>query len=91
MATYTVDIYRAGIKLGSGTATGGSASISSYTAFNPGLGSDVARTLPKFATPRSQVEVTVTQAGTKAGMTFNTRIVTDGGATLTLEHKIPLA
>jgi len=78
---FSVNIYRNGIKLGSGTATGGSKTISSYSA-------NLSRTLPKFATPQADVQITAT-TGNNVGATWNTRIVTDAGATLTLADAAP--
>lgn len=71
----TVDIYKSGIKLGAGSATGGSASVTSYTGTAPGKGRNVT--------------AHITQAGTHAGRHWRTRIVTDGGTTLTLAAACP--
>ncbi len=93
MATYSVDVYRqgGGIKLGSGTATGGSVSITSYTAFNPGLAHDEARRLPAPTDPQGEVQVVGTTAGASLGYTVHTRVLVDGGATLTLNDRWPFA
>lgn len=80
---FNVDIYRNGIKLGSGSANNGSKTISSYSA-------NLSRTLPQFATPRADVQVTAT-SGNNIGATWNTRVVTDGGATLTLADAAPFS
>jgi len=76
MATCTV--YKNGIALGSGTATNASATISSYTS------TDV----------RSEnwmnVQVAITSS-THTGSTFNTRVIADGGTSLTLADVCPFA
>ncbi len=78
------DIYKEGIKKGSGTCTGGSASITSYTANDSGgLTNDVARHCA-----RQNVQVVVTEAGSYAGRSWNTRVLTEG-ATTTLADKCP--
>lgn len=74
----TVDIYKHGIKLGSGSATSGSASITGYSAVG---GSVVAR---------RNVQIQITAAGTHKGRTWNTRVLTDNGSgTLTLVDACP--
>ena len=82
--TIACDVYRNSIKLGSGTATAGSATIASYTGYNPGLGNDVARTIPK----NGRVTVVMT-AGNNPGATMRTKVVTDGGTSLTLANAAP--
>jgi hypothetical protein len=66
---YNVDVYKGANKLGAGSMTGGSKSLSSYTGTAPGSGRNV--------------QITAT-GGNNVGATINTRVVTDGGATLTL-------
>lgn len=72
----TVDVYKGLIKLGSGTCTNASTSLTSYTGTAPisGRNVQIAATVP------------VTSA---AGLSFSTRIVTDGGTTLTLKDACP--
>lgn len=72
----TVDIYKSGIKLASGSATGGSASIGSVTP------------TANIKTGRN-VQVQVTQAGTHVGRTWNTKVLNDGGATVTIREACP--
>jgi hypothetical protein len=79
----TCDVYKGGNKLGSGTCAAGSATISSYTAFNAGLGNDIARVCG-----RRNVQIVVTQAGTHVGRSWNTRVLTEG-ASLTLMDACP--
>ena len=69
----TCDFYKHGIKLGSGTCSDGSASVTSYTAYSGGLGADVARTCA-----RKNVKVVVTQAGTHAGRSWDARVLSEG-------------
>lgn len=74
----TADIYKGGIKLGSGTLLAAAASITSYTATN-------SRAL---GTSRN-VQVHVT-GGTSTGV-FNTRVTNDGGSTVTIADLCPFA
>ena len=72
------DIYKGGIKLGSGTCAGGSASITSYTANNSGgLSNDVNR-----VAARKNVTIVVTQAGSYAGMSWRARVLSEGSTTV---------
>ena len=74
----TCDIYKGGIKLGSGTCAAGSTDISSYTANNSGgLANDVSRVCA-----RKNVTVVVTQAGTHVGRSWRTRVLTEGATTV---------
>jgi len=80
----TCDVYKGGIKLGSGTCSGGSASLTSYTANNSGgLGGDVNR-----VAARRNVWVVVTQAGVYAGMSWLTNMLVEG-STCTLKDACP--
>lgn len=74
--TFAVDVYKGPIKLGSGTATSGSGSISSYT------------TLITANSGRN-VQLQVTTAGTHNGKMWPAKITTDGGASLTLRDVCP--
>ncbi len=69
MATYSVDVYNINQKLGSGTASSTLSTITSYTGTAPGK---------KF------VQVTVISGGSNVGKTYTAYVVTDGGATLTM-------
>lgn len=69
MATYTVDVYRNGQKLGSGTASSTLATIASYSGTAPG---------------KDFLQVTVISGGNNVGKTYTAFTVTDGGATLTM-------
>lgn len=74
----TVKIFKNGIELGSGSAAAASATISSYSATN--------------SRPTGQgrnVQIMVTQAGTHVGRSWRTRVVTDGGSSLTLKDACP--
>jgi hypothetical protein len=98
----TVDLYIGPIKIGSGRASGGSASITSYsddTAFthtdsiqHSGLWK---ATIPRYTSGEAfsehpHVTVHVTQAGTHVGRTWYTRVLSDNGAgTLTLVDACP--
>lgn len=66
---YNIDVYKNGLKLGSGSATAGSRTISTYTGTAPVSGRNV---------------TVVSTGGNNVGASINTRVVTDGGATLTL-------
>lgn len=78
MASYSVDVYKGPHKLGSGSINTGSTSLTSYSA-----------NLSRRTGTGRNVAVTVTTVGSRAGSTFNTRVITDGGATLTLAHACP--
>lgn len=73
--TIACDVYRNSIKLGSGTATAGSASIASYTAITP--------------LPKNGRVIAVMTAGNNPGSTMRTKVVTDGGTSLTLADAVP--
>ena len=75
----TCKVYKRGIELGSGSITNGSASLTGYSATNGRL----------TGTGRN-VEVAITSS-THVGKSFGTRVVTDGGSTLTLADKNPFA
>lgn len=77
--TLAVDIYKNGIKLASGTATNASASLTSVTEL-----------LATVYLGRN-VQVTVATAGTNAGSTWRTRILTDGVTSLTLADACPFS
>lgn len=72
----TVDVYKGPIKLGSGTCTNGSNSMTSYTGTAPKSGRNV------------QVVATV-PVSSAVGLSFATRVVTDGAGTLTLKDNCP--
>lgn len=80
----TCDIYKGSIKLGSGTCADGSASITSYTANDSG---GQAGDIPRVCNRRAVV-VTITQAGTHAGRSWRTRVISEG-ATTVLVDKCP--
>jgi hypothetical protein len=73
---YNVDVYKGANKLGAGSMANGSKSLSSYTGTAPGSGRNV------------QVVAT---GGNNTGATINTRVVTDGGTTLTLYDAGPFS
>lgn len=76
MATFTCGVYKHGRLLGTGTMTDADASITSYSGTAPGQGRNV--------------QVSVTQAGTHTGKSFQTRIVGGSGtSTLTMSDKCP--
>jgi hypothetical protein len=75
--TYAVDVYKGGIKLGGGTATAASATVSSYTAAVAGN------------SPAGKNVTVVATAGNNIGASINTRILTDGTTSLTLQDKGP--
>lgn len=77
--TITVDLYKGLAKLGSGTATAASASITSYSA-------NLSRAL---GTGRN---VTLTPTtGNNIGASWRSRVVLDGGATVTLADPCPFS
>ena len=72
------DIYKGGIKLGSGTCAAGSANITSYTGFiGDNLAHDVARTCA-----RRNVTVVITQVGSHQGKSWRTRVLTEAATTV---------
>lgn len=78
----TVSVYKSGtggIKLGTGSITNGSASLTGYTATNS-----------RLTGKGRNVTVAITSS-THIGQSFRTRVVTDGGTTLTLADKNPFA
>lgn len=81
----TCDVYKNGIKIGSGTCSGGSATISSYDDFNAGLAGDIDR-----IASRRNVQIVITQAGTHVGRTWNTYVSLETADTsLTLRDACP--
>lgn len=72
----TVDVYKGLVKLGSGTCTNNSASLTSYSGTAPISGRNV----------QIHSRVPVSSA---AGLSWNTKVVTDGGSTLTLRDACP--
>ena len=72
----TCDFYKHGIKLGSGTCAGGSASVTSYTA-------NLSRTCA-----RKNIQIVVTQAGVYQGLKWNARVISEG-STCVLSEKCP--
>ena len=74
----TVAIYKHGIRLGVGSASAGSASITSYTKDNNAVAL------------KRNINVVVTQAGTHNGRSWQARVLADNGAgTLTLSQACP--
>lgn len=74
----TVDVYKNGLKLGSGSATSGSASITSFSRNGNAV------------VARRNLQFTITQAGDHAGRTWAARVLDDNGAgTLTLSQACP--
>ena len=71
---YNVAVYKGCNRLGTGSMTNGSKSLSSYTGTAPGTGRNVLIT---------------NTSGNHVGHTIKTRIVTDGGSTLTLQDAGP--
>lgn len=80
----TCDVYKNGVKLGSGTCEDGSATISSYDDFNGGLAGDIDR-----IAGRRNVQIVITQAGTHEGRTWATYCSAEGASTLTLKDVCP--
>lgn len=69
----TCDVYWKNTKVGSGTATKDSETISSYTSLNI------------VSEERKRLRITAT-SGDNAGETFTARCITDGGTSLTLDR-----
>ena len=80
----TCDVYKNGIKLGTGSCAGGSATISSYDDFNGGLANDLDR-----IAHRRNVQIVVTQAGVYLGRTWNTYVINEAADALTLRDACP--
>jgi len=70
-------IYKSGIELATCVPVAGSAALGTVSATNSRV----------IGTGR-RVQVHVTGGGTSSGV-YNTRVVTDGGATVTVEDKCP--
>lgn len=75
--TYAVDVYKGVQKLGSGTATGGSATIASYTALVAGN------------SPAGKNVQVISTAGNNIGASIATRVITDGTTSLVMNDKGP--
>jgi len=69
----TCDVYWKNIKVGSGTHTKDSVTISSYTS------------LDLISEERKNVTIAITSS-TNAGSTYRARVITDGGTSLTLNR-----
>lgn len=69
----TCDVYWKNIKVGSGTHTKDSATISSYTS------------LDLVSEARKNVTIAITSS-TNAGSSYRARVITDGGTSLTLDR-----
>jgi hypothetical protein len=94
----TVDLYIGCIKIGAGSATDGSASITSFVddaALHASLSGAWKASVPRHTSgdafsEHPHVAVQITQAGTHVGRTWRTKITADNGAgTLTLRDKCP--
>lgn len=77
MAT-NCSVYKHGLLLGTGTIADGSATLSSWSASSGAP-----------AVARKNVQVQITGAGAWTGRHFDTRVLTDNGATLTMKDKCP--
>lgn len=80
----TCDVYKNGIKLGTGSCAADSATISSYDDFNAGDSGDLDR-----IAHRRNVQIVVTQAGTHVGRTWNTYVIAETSNALTLRDPCP--
>lgn len=69
----TCDVYWKNIKIGSGTHTKDSVTISSYTS------------LDVVSEERKNVRIAITSS-TNAGESYRARVITDGGTSLTLDR-----
>jgi len=69
----TCDVYWKNVKVGSGTHTKDSATISSYTS------------LDLISEARKNVTIAITSS-TNAGSSYRARVITDGGTSLTLDR-----
>lgn len=77
--TYAVDVYKNGQKLGSGTATAASKTISSYTALSVGN------------SPAGKNIQVVATAGNNIGAKIDTRVITDSVTSLVLQDAGPFS
>lgn len=73
----SVDVYKSGILLGSGSMNAAAASITTFTA-----------NLSRTVNTGRNVDVQVKSGGTSSG-TFRTRVTNDGGSTLTVADACP--
>lgn len=80
----TCDVYKNGIKLGTGSCAAGSATISSYDDRNDGLANDI-----DFIAHRRNVQIVITQDGTHKGRQWNTFVLDEGANSLTLRDPCP--
>lgn len=74
----TCSIYKHGQLLGTGSCSGASTSITSFSA-----------TTGAPSVTRKNVQITVTQAGTHVGRTWQARVLTNSAGTLTLSAACP--
>ena len=74
----TCNVWKGPHLLGAGTATNGSATISSYTS----------NSIKDEARVNVQIQIT---SGDSIGSTFRARVITDGGTSLTLSEVSPFA
>ncbi|MFA6984580.1 MAG: hypothetical protein WC213_00040 [Arenimonas sp.] len=77
--TYAVDVYKNGTKLGSGTATAASKTISSYTALIAGN------------SPAGKNVQVVATAGNNIGAKIDTRVITDNTTSLVMQDAGPFS
>lgn len=77
--TYAVDVYKNGRKLGSGTATAASKTITSYTALIAGN------------SPAGKNVQVVSTGGNNIGAKIDTRVIVDGVTSLTLQDAGPFS
>jgi len=71
-------VYKQGLLLGTGTVAAGSATVSAWSA-STGAPDEF----------RKNVQVQITGSGAWQGEHFETRVLVDGGTTLTLKDKCP--
>lgn len=92
--TQSVDLYMGPVKIGSATATAGSKTLASFShasgladgRFNPGTKAANIKGLDN-----EPVVVQSTSGANAAGKSYATRIVADGGASLTMQDAHPFA
>lgn len=77
MATINCDVYRHSIKIGSGTIDTAAFAVAAYTSIAP--------------VPNNRRVILAMQGGNSPGATMRTRVVTDGGSSLTLADACPFS
>lgn len=92
--TQSVDIYMGSVKIGSGTATAGSTSITGFSyanSFKDGRFNKGTAGVNNKGLKGEDVQVHSTTGSNAVKKSYRTRIITDGGTTLTMKDAHPFS